>query len=477
MSGLETAIRQALERSDRTSPETRARIYQSARNALEAGLRKQNIVDATVVAQQRHRLETVIHGIEQEERIALSTAPSVPPPPVPPAPADHLNETDRPGEPRLSAVRELGRPPRAEPAFQAPPSPAITPDSFFDRRPNGQGSSAEPPPLTASPAAERQDARGAAAPSLDDVHADPAYADPPGVRGGSLGADRSIFEDLRPDRAFGSAPAGKARVAEPPVLAAEPRLGGGLSGRRGRGAGRAAVERVDDANDLGLPGAEPLVPRRRRRRGRWLSGLAAFAILVGAIGSATWWVVSTGLLSAPSSPALTPNSISAENFDGSAGLRTLGAEAGFSGDWTDVYRAGEGEATPGPAARIETLEDDAGKRLRITSSADGPEGSVSIAVPPEILASLSGKTSTMALGVRAEMGKPTQFSVECDFGSLGGCGRHRFTVNDETSDMLFKISFDRSLAPSTPGKILINSDVSGRGAALDLSVIRLLPGQ
>ena len=75
------------------------------------------------------------------------------------------------------------------------------------------------------------------------------------------------------------------------------------------------------------------------------------------------------------------------------------------------------------------------------------------------------------------MGKPTQFSVECDFGSLGGCERHRFTVNDETSDMLFKVSFDRSLAPNSPGRILINSDVSGRGAALDLSAIRLLPGQ
>ena len=43
--------------------------------------------------------------------------------------------------------------------------------------------------------------------------------------------------------------------------------------------------------------------------------------------------------------------------------------------------------------------------------------------------------------------------------------------------MLFKVSFDRSLAPNSPGRILINSDVSGRGAALDLSAIRLLPGQ
>ena len=39
MSGLETAIRNALARSERANAEVRARIYQSARNALEAGLR------------------------------------------------------------------------------------------------------------------------------------------------------------------------------------------------------------------------------------------------------------------------------------------------------------------------------------------------------------------------------------------------------------------------------------------------------
>ena len=97
MSGLETAIRQALERSERANSETRARIYQSARNALEAGLRKQDVHDPDVIAQQRHRLEGVIHAIELEERASLKAAASVPPPvrveasntPVPSAELDH----------------------------------------------------------------------------------------------------------------------------------------------------------------------------------------------------------------------------------------------------------------------------------------------------------------------------------------------------------------------------------------------------
>ncbi|MBY5318440.1 regulator [Rhizobium leguminosarum] len=99
MSGLETAIRTALENSDRDNPEVRARIYQSARQALEAGLRKQDITDTEVVAHHRHRLESTIHAIEGEERDRLhprQRPPEVPVPPVVemPAPPVHQAEAD-----------------------------------------------------------------------------------------------------------------------------------------------------------------------------------------------------------------------------------------------------------------------------------------------------------------------------------------------------------------------------------------------
>lgn len=80
MSGLETAIRNALDRSDRTNAEVRARIYQSARNALENGLRKQEISDPAVIAAQRHRLEQSIKEIERDERRQLGELPHEPEP-------------------------------------------------------------------------------------------------------------------------------------------------------------------------------------------------------------------------------------------------------------------------------------------------------------------------------------------------------------------------------------------------------------
>ncbi|WP_028746846.1 hypothetical protein [Rhizobium mesoamericanum] len=84
MSGLETAIRTALSNADRDNPEVRAKIYQSARQALEAGLRKQDITDTEAVAYHRHRLETTIHTIEAEERERLHPRQGPPEVPVPP---------------------------------------------------------------------------------------------------------------------------------------------------------------------------------------------------------------------------------------------------------------------------------------------------------------------------------------------------------------------------------------------------------
>jgi hypothetical protein len=378
VSGLETAIRHALERADRTNSETRARIYQSARNALEAGLRKQDVHDPNVIAQQRHRLEAIIHAIEVEERAALKAA-SVPPP--------------------------------------------VSIDA-------GRGSSH-------APSAELDD-RIHMAPERG-----PAEDLGPVVDGGLAG--------LRPDRREAS------RAPEEPAV--EP-----VSGKRGRGAKVA-----------------PPKPRRRKR-GRFLSFVMVVTTLVAALGTAVWWVQTSGLLKSAAerdtSVANPPSTVQSEDFDGAEGLKTLGSESGFSGDWVEVFKpADQANVTAGSRASADPVSDENGQHLRITSATTDANGNVRIEIPASVLGQISGKTSTVALSVQSDAGKQTQFSVECDFSSLGDCGRHRFTVNEEKSDMLFKVTFDRSLAPSGPGHMLINSDVTGAGNSLSLFAVRILPGQ
>ncbi|MGE6780966.1 biotin transporter BioY [Ensifer adhaerens] len=410
MSGLETAIRNALERSDRANAETRARIYQSARQALETGLQKQGIEDVNVIAQQRHRLEAVIHAIETEERAALRTRQ--PAPPV--VSLDDAARARGPGQPRVEPQV------RSQPQTQAQPQPqAETP---AQNQPQATAAGRREPGFAAD--APRQTASD-----------------------GGLGG-------LRADR-------------DGPVVST-----------------RAAAESTANAGEAA--GAAPAVRgdtrKRRRKRSRLLSFTMVVLTLAAAVGAAAWWVQTNDLLKSAAerdtNVANPPASVASEDFDGAAGLRTLGAQQGFTGDWVEVFTPTEtGAIAPGAQAKVEPVDDEGGRRVQLTSAVADAEGDVTIEIPATVLAELSGKTSTLALTVQAEPGKTTEFAVECNFSSLGECGRHRFTVHDERLDMLFKITFDRSLAPNSPGQIVINSDISGEGKSLSLYAIRVLPGQ
>lgn len=393
MSGLETAIRNALERSDRTNAETRARIYQSARQALEAGLQKQGIEDVNVIAQQRHRLEAVIHAIETEERAALRARQAAPP-------VVSLDDSVRSRGPEQA---------RTEPQSQSQPQASAP-----GRREPGFA----------------------------------ADASRPAAGDGGLGG-------LRADR-------------DGPVVPT--RAAADTAAKSAEAAGVAPEVRGDTDR------------KRRRKRGRLLSFTMVVVTLAAAAGAAVWWVQTNDLLKSAAerdtNVANPPASVASEDFDGAAGLQTLGAQQGFTGDWVEVFTpANMGTVAPGSRAKAEPVDDDGGRRAQLTSAVAETEGDITIEIPAAILAQLSGKTSTLALTVQAQPGKTTEFAVECNFSSLGECGRHRFTVHDERLDMLFKITFDRSLAPNSAGQLVINSDISGEGKSLDLYAIRVLPGQ
>ncbi|THK34919.1 biotin transporter BioY [Ensifer sp. MPMI2T] len=384
MSGLETAIRNALERSDRTNAEIRARIYQSARQALENGLKKQQIEDPDVIAKQRHRLEAVIHAIETEERAALRARPTA-------APVVSLGGAGERAAPNPAAA-DLSVSPRREP-------------SAGEKGRAGQGDS-----------------------DLGALRAD---------REDSLATGRTTATSQS------AAAGGKAESAAPDVGAADKRP-------------------------------------RKRRRGRLLSFAMVVATLAAAAGATVWWIQTNDLLKSPAdtSVANPPATVESEDFDGAAGLQNLAAQEGFSGEWIEVFTPAEVAAIrPGARSTVEPLNDEGGERVRVTSAVAGRDGDLVFEIPADILAQLSGKSSTLALTVQAMPGKTAEFSVECDFSSLGACGRHRFTVHDERLDMLFKISFDRGSTPSGPGRLVLNSDVSGAGNSLDVFAIRVLPGQ
>lgn len=377
MSGLEAAIRNALARSERANAEVRARIYQSARNALEAGLRKQDINDPEAVAAQRHRLEATIRQIETEERAQAG-----------------------------AAAREV----RAEPRVEMRPEPEMRAER--DIRPE---------------------------PTLD---AEPRIEPERRVPEGDMGA-------IRPERME--------------------RLGEG-----GSTTTTATAASANQPSDF----RPERVAKARKRRGRLFSFLLVLATLIAAFGALAWWVRSSGLLDDLQDDSRPPARVSAEDFSGEDPIKkALDTQSRFTSDWRSVFAPGDAaKLSAGAAGRFESVSTSDGQAVRITSTNPERAGAVQIEVSPEVLGEMGGKTSTIALTVQAAGDKPVQVAVECDFSTMGGCGRHRFTVSERT-DILFQVEFDRSLSPSEPGHLLLNSDIAGGGASVNLYAVRILPGE
>lgn len=397
MSGLETAIRNALERSERTNAEARARVYQSARQALETGLRKQNIDDPEAINYQRRRLEALIHEIELEERARLEVRP----------------------EPPVSQVVPPAVSPAAAPV-RAAPEPAVS--STTDRR------------------------MGRVEPGFASV--EPADRTPEPAREPSFADDISVSPDVARDA------------------------------------------HADDEGPMPDMRSERPLKAPRRRRGV-VARLMILSIFLATLGIGAWWVYSSGLLLSEAerdtSVPNPPPRVEAEDFSGTpepatpaapAGPQAIDARGGFSDDWIEVFEPQQVSALrPRANALVDIVTASDGNAAQIVSRSADAAGAVEVTVPTEILRELAGRTSTIALTVQSTDDKPVQISVECDFPRMGDCPRHRFTVNPQKLDALFRVSFDNGMAPSTPGRLLINADLAGEGRGVNLYAIRILPGQ
>jgi hypothetical protein len=400
VSGLETAIRNALAKSDRTSPEIRARIYQSARQALDSGLAKQGVTDAQMVAAQRQRLELKIREIEGEERSRLQ-APGV----ATPAPASPV--------PVSPAARDRVAPPAQRPAS---PPPEAEEASFLG-------------------GAVRDDAR----------------RDPPASRV----SDAADLDTLRAER--DSAPA--AAPLSDTAAGAKP----SRRYRFGRG-----------GTTLDAPPKHAAKPRRRRRG--FLSVLAAWLVFFGLIGAAGWWAYSSGLVQQSLDQAIEAANQASRNQ--SSGQQGLGPQVGFSADWLAVFDGTNTAVLQASApATMEPVTTASGAAVRLASGAVDAMGDIAVEIPADVLGQLAGKTSTIALTVQSGADSGVQFSVRCEFASLGACSRHRFSAHQEKADALFRVTFDASAAPAASGRLLINTSVAGESSPVLLYAVRILPGQ
>jgi len=435
LTGMEAAIRGALEKAGIPGAQARRRIYDSARGALDRSLERQGIVDADRIDEHRHRLEQLIAEIEAEWTPPGKTDAPVPSP---------MDWPDTPG---------------ASPAH-AEPAPVV------------------PAPIIAAPGSPSPVATGqtGGAPPIEPAWTDPASVSPHPVSGPAptvapaAGASRSqeaprseASLDIAPDASdhvgsAGFADDSRLDAERPPHIAAP-------AGTKARPA------RPD--KKLKVSG-----PRKEKRRRGAFAGFFSAAVMLSFLGIGIWWMVDSGLFkSAAERDTGVPNpppSLSRDDFDG--GPQQLNPGAGFSGDWTNVFRPGrDGTAEARGDATAEIIEEDDSTVLRIISRSGSASGEVLVPLSAEVMQALAGRKSVMALSVRTASPEATQIYVKCDFSVLGDCGRHRFNVTYDTTDILFDLDYDRALAPNQGGNLVINSDVSGGGKGIDLVAVRIRP--
>jgi hypothetical protein len=434
VSGLETAIRNALDRSERGDGQVRARIYQSARQALDAGLRKQGVTDNLVIMQQRKRLEDKIGEIESEEidRLAQSAQPPAkeaawPQPDIETpgqAATDPAPRVDIAADAPMVAARDM-------PADRGPaPEPVASPPSVMVDAPRQ---------ADARPVAADAGALGGVTRAEPQVQAAPFSIDVPGV------AER-----------------GEAGLPQSAPVAA-------IAKDKGRKARRGSKSSLD------MPAERSAKPRRRRS---FLSHLITWLVTLGVVALGCWIFYKSGMVQSIIDEAIDSARRPPNLQQSGQGPSALTSRGGFSEEWADIFDPDQATAfRAGPQAQAQIASASEGEALKITSATPEAGGDISVEVPAEILREIAGKSSTLALTIQSATNQPSQISVRCDFGSLGTCSRHRFTATQEKLDALFKVSFDRSIAPNTPGRLVFNTGLQGTDRPVFIYSVRALPGQ
>ncbi|MBZ9907729.1 hypothetical protein LB557_17105 [Mesorhizobium sp. BR115XR7A] len=239
------------------------------------------------------------------------------------------------------------------------------------------------------------------------------------------------------------------------------------------------------AIDMSVPAssgaATEVAPDRdeRRIRGRRLPLTAIFftVTLLAAIGIGLYFAMQTGVFKTAAqlntAPPEAPPTVEDDDFtpaDGANAPAKPGA-ADLSRDWINVFSPSDPTHVAAPSdAKAEVMKDDSGPFLRIQSGASG--SAIAFDVGQGVLEKLAGKHAVFDIIARAEDGKDTQISVDCNFGELGDCGRKRYAVGQQKNEYLFDVKFPGK-HPGSAGTIAINSDFDKQGKAVDVYEIRV----
>ncbi|MEM7068737.1 MAG: hypothetical protein AAF478_07620 [Pseudomonadota bacterium] len=236
-----------------------------------------------------------------------------------------------------------------------------------------------------------------------------------------------------------------------------------------------------DATDKREEAAEPYVetenlPLEFAKRRKSQKRFAWFVVTLAIMGLLAWLayylyvgVMEGSLFGLNDKPFKSQNDISQQ--DPAAGYMTILE----SGDLSTLITANRGQA--------ELINELNQEMIRLVSvrGADRsqPADPILLKLKAGVLEQISGKNVTFEIYAKSGTSSPAQFTVKCQFGELGDCGRKRFRVGLQPEALIFGFDMGKVAQSNQNAFIAISTDtteqasVTGKGDTIDIVYARL----
>lgn len=437
MKAFETAIRNALQKADDTNPELRARVYDSARNALSNSHTKQGKWGSDSAREQTRKLEALINAIE----------------------ADYQKRPRRSANAGPKSVLQ-DVPPQAQTTSRAPKQAAPKQVAPKQVAPKKVASVNDGSNITLAD---------------DDVQIGGQ------MRSGASHPNPARPNQPRPNNAARSESGRPNPARSSPSRTNATRFKPGATGRSRDGMQLDAPERIVDGqrpdamlfNDDTRTAARPVNEKRRRP---FFAIILVSALVLAAVGIGFLWVIFSGLMLSPEQrDTSVPNPPATINGDAFVGNPSADGE--FSGEWIDDFTPEDISRVAGRGSvKAALIESNGRSALQVVSQSPDVQGEVLFELGRGILDTLAGSQALVAMTLRSSTDATTQIYVKCQLPGGGDCERRRFDVTYETNDIVFSLDLSNVRnGGGESGVLALNSDVSGSNKGINIYAIRIRP--
>lgn len=140
-------------------------------------------------------------------------------------------------------------------------------------------------------------------------------------------------------------------------------------------------------------------------------------------------------------------------------------EASKDDGWIKFFNPGDATAITTYGSTSVSIKDDDGVPYTHIS-ANSEQDVVVIEIGAGVLSGLRGKKAMLDINAKSDSSTPSQMSITCDLGSNADCGRRRFEVPLNRTDLLFEVTIPAE--GTSAAKLYLTTDLFGEGHGIDI---------